>query len=434
MKARVFMMKPVAMATGPAAPARPTSPAPGDAARGSRRRRLWELPLHAHCPVIGVCLPIADVRQLLERLSQGRVAASDYELHSSVNTESRTRGPVAETLQKALDRRYAAALRATRALKDAGSLAAYWFGAIQGDDVAGALWAVLTHPACDLMLEDQVLQDVHMLQHQAGSANRADLRRLHALLDENAVLTRELAAAQQRSTRVGQEQAARNEQLHADLLRTRAELIARDTRIAALSEELRALEDAVPALRLRRDLSTQVQQQIERIQTLERALLRSREQCEQQRMQAADLRHALARASTVRAPDNGADAVADAALFAAEQAILCVGGRSASVPLYRRLVEDAGGRFLHHDGGEEDNPTRLDATLAAADLVICQTGCISHDAYWRVKDHCKRTGKRCVFVDKPSASSLRRALRLQVEAAAAADTDTDTDADTEAGA
>jgi hypothetical protein len=48
--------------------------------------------------------------------------------------------------------------------------------------------------------------------------------------------------------------------------------------------------------------------------------------------------------------------------------------------------------------------------LAAADLVICQTGCISHDAYWRVKDHCKRHHKRCVFVDKPSASSLRRAL------------------------
>jgi hypothetical protein len=49
-------------------------------------------------------------------------------------------------------------------------------------------------------------------------------------------------------------------------------------------------------------------------------------------------------------------------------------------------------------------------TLAAADLVICQTGCISHDAYWRVKDHCKRTGKRCVFVENPSRSGLQRAL------------------------
>jgi hypothetical protein len=27
-----------------------------------------------------------------------------------------------------------------------------------------------------------------------------------------------------------------------------------------------------------------------------------------------------------------------------------------------------------------------------------------------VKDHCKRTGKRCVFVDSPSAAGLARAL------------------------
>jgi hypothetical protein len=52
----------------------------------------------------------------------------------------------------------------------------------------------------------------------------------------------------------------------------------------------------------------------------------------------------------------------------------------------------------------------LDANLTAADLVICQTGCISHNAYWKVKDFCKRTGKRCVFIENPSATSLARSL------------------------
>jgi hypothetical protein len=67
--------------------------------------------------------------------------------------------------------------------------------------------------------------------------------------------------------------------------------------------------------------------------------------------------------------------------------------------------------LLHHDGGDEDNSARLDDTLGAADLVVCQTGCISHGAYWRVKDHCKRTGKPCLFVETPSRSALERALR-----------------------
>ena len=42
---------------------------------------------------------------------------------------------------------------------------------------------------------------------------------------------------------------------------------------------------------------------------------------------------------------------------------------------------------------EED----LSAHLVAADLVICQTGCVSHGGYWREDDQCRRTGKGCVL-------------------------------------
>jgi hypothetical protein len=90
--------------------------------------------------------------------------------------------------------------------------------------------------------------------------------------------------------------------------------------------------------------------------------------------------------------------------------VLCVGGRSGQVPLYRELVERHGGHFAHHDGGVEDNPHRLDTQLAAADLVLCQSGCLNHNAYSRVKQHCKRSGKPCVYVDKPGAGSFARAL------------------------
>ncbi|MDP1532259.1 MAG: DUF2325 domain-containing protein, partial [Rubrivivax sp.] len=114
--------------------------------------------------------------------------------------------------------------------------------------------------------------------------------------------------------------------------------------------------------------------------------------------------------------DASAEAAAPAPPQLGNRAVLCVGGRTASVPTYRRLVEGSGARFLHHDGGAEHNVGQLEMTLAAADLVICQAGCVSHNAYWRVKDHCKRTGKRCVFVENPSATGLRRALSVIGEA------------------
>ena len=50
----------------------------------------------------------------------------------------------------------------------------------------------------------------------------------------------------------------------------------------------------------------------------------------------------------------------------------------------------------------------LEDSLRAADLVICQAGCVSHGNYWRVEDHCNRTGKPCVLVEAPDALRIVR--------------------------
>ena len=56
----------------------------------------------------------------------------------------------------------------------------------------------------------------------------------------------------------------------------------------------------------------------------------------------------------------------------------------------------------------QGEPDALEASLRAADLVICQTGCLSHGAFWRVQDHCRRTGKACVLVEQPGAVRIVR--------------------------
>jgi hypothetical protein len=373
---------------------------------------VWELANHAYCPVIGVCLPIAALRRLVDKQLGGRALADDYELHCGVIADCKQRTPMAEAVQRELDRRYAGALQASARTKTGEALAAWWSESLNGKDVAGALWATLTHPRCDTLLEERVLRDIHMLQHQVGAADRADQRRLAELTEANERLARELVALQQRSTQQAAEQARKLEQTQAQALQLRAELISRDTTIAALREELQRRDAAEPGLKSRFELARLNERQLERIRTLERELAQSQIEAERGRQRALELETSLAASHG----NSGDDPLDDGkwsnppAPQLNERAVLCVGGRQASVPVYRRLIEDTGGRFLHHDGGEEDNVAKLDSGLAAADLVICQTGCISHDAYWRVKDHCKRTGKRCLFVDNPSTSSLRRAL------------------------
>lgn len=400
---------------------------------GSRRRRLWELPGQALCPVIGACLPLAVLRKRIGKALGGEAMVLDYELHCGAIQECRQRGRIAELLHRELDLRYALSIRHAARLKTTVQLRDWWKQQATGAEVAGALWACLTHPRCDGLLQDEVLQDIHMLQHQVGSSHRADLQRIEALAHENGVLAAELGRAQQRSSHLLAERDRRIEELLAQQVRHRAELVLRDSRLAALQSELDTLHATQPALRQALQRERLLQEGRERIQQLEHSLQRLRRELRQAlssgpslplstagKLPGQDAASAIGSghlpghspaAPLLTAGDlQGTAEGRSAPVPLEDRSVLCVGGRAATVPVYRRLIEARGARFLHHDGGEEHAVTLLDATLAAADLVICQTGCISHDAYWRVKEHCKRHGKRCVFVDQPSRSGLVRAL------------------------
>ena len=64
---------------------------------GSRRRRLWELGSHSHCPVIGVCVPLERVRVLARKLLVLQGDEDDYTLHCSLVTAAARRSADGET-------------------------------------------------------------------------------------------------------------------------------------------------------------------------------------------------------------------------------------------------------------------------------------------------------------------------------------------------
>lgn len=224
-----------------------------------------------------------------------------------------------------------------------------------------------------------------------SSFDRQTLQREHAAL---------LAAygqAQSHCSRLLTAQAARIQHLEAQAMRLRAAVIQRDTALAWAREDRRTLEEAIPGLPRRVTLARRVAQLMDRVQALMRERLAWQDRASQGRPRPLE-------------PLESQPAAVAVALR--EKSVLCVGEDAMALMLTRKVVEMAGGRYLGHSGGEDANGDTLEASLVAADLVICQTGCVSHGAYWRVKDHCTRTGKQCVLVDKPEALA---ALRLERE-------------------
>ncbi|MRW87794.1 DUF2325 domain-containing protein [Pseudoduganella sp. FT26W] len=375
----------------------------GQDAQASRRRRLWELGHACHCPLVGVGFPLGVLRKLVDKVTNGKVVADDYEVHVGAVTECASRNRLSEALQKELERRYAPVLLRFRNAKSTEQVADLWRTAVNNGDVAGAFWAGLTHPRCTSELEEQMCRDLHMVQHQAGACVRADITKFNATLEENKRLAHDLAKSQQRAAALMAEKTADAERHAAQLMQLRAQVVGKDSMIDSVKVELEQLRLSIPGLESRAKLADRLGQMEER----ERAM----------RNQIAELKLELARAAEAPAaapPQEAARQVVEHVmkmpLRLSDRAVLCVGGRNGNVASYRELIEREGAQFAHHDGGLEDNANRLEASLAAADLVICQTGCISHSAYWRVKDYCKRNGKRCVFIDNPSISSLARGL------------------------
>lgn len=378
----------------------------------SRRRRLWEIPHKFHCPVIGVCFEVDLLRGLLAKCLHFPRETTDYVLHTSAVGASEERCETAEILHKNLDQRFQLSIKKLATVRSPAALAYYWRQASRsGNDIPAALWVCWTHPACDTHLEQEIFADIHMIQHQVGTGTRADLSLLKRLQTDNASLQTQLDAAKREVEVMRQEKSRETQLLGERITELRVDLAGKDAWGAKLGAQLDTLRQILPDLKDRQALARRASDAEARTAavTAQVAHLENELQRYQRLADIADgRRQALLAIDSHFGGNNQTPAELTPPATLGGKSILCVGGRSGSVDGYRQVVETRGGHFLHHDGGLEESIHRIDAALSAADVVICQVGCISHNAYWRVKEQCKRTGKPCVFLKTAGLSSFER--------------------------
>lgn len=387
--------------------------APGGLA-ATRRRRLWELSSRAHELILSLTFsPDAlrkEVARALGKMHRARchLGGSDADLLQALMHDVATRNPLSEALERRLDERHAGAVRRCAALRGVPALRAAWQAARDGGAPADAIWAVLTHREGGL-LEDEVLREAS--QQVFGEARASRLR-----------------AA---------------EQAHWQ------------GRVQAADEALR--EARHRAMQAHRESEATIRSLREQLAAAVGEAARWRQRAESHSAEAASPSRAPGTAPPVGLPAEprgpqppqprppGGSPVPPQAAQAARatkvvafapacppdlrpagpgpaiegRRVLCVGGIRRAVALYRSAVERLGAGFEHHDGGVEDGVTCLEGCLQRADLVICQAGCINHEAYQRIKRHCSRAGKPCVYLERPSLSHFGRALATLAQPAGA---------------
>jgi Uncharacterized protein conserved in bacteria (DUF2325) len=386
-----------------------------------RRTAIWDMHHSVHCSIVGTCLSNAEIRRLLIKLGvHGAESANDHDLHKQgVALASKPQGG-GKFIQKALDHRHEAAIRQFAKAKNENALRELWEEALKRGDIPGAYWAVLSHPAATDAIMRKTFGDVHMLSHMVGAANRADIRRLCQLEEQNAGLSAK-AEAQQLQLRDGfTERDNKIRMLNEALSRALAQTPACPE---STSEDARAAREALTDLdrRLSRELTSRERLE-RRLQSAtltaaqtERALRDSRNECEGLRRELALLETQLN--DWLAQDDNSGTPKLSGAQ------VLYVGGRAHQVPQLRAVVERAGGALLYHDGGIEHSTTLLPGLISRADCAVFPIDCISHDAMGILKRQCRQSAKPFIPLRTSSLASLLSGLATfeQPELVAAAD-------------
>jgi len=395
----------------------PPAQVSAEAPKPARRARIWELKDKFHCPLIGTCLPMDELARLARRHAFNGDLRDEFTLHVEAVGCAGSRNPVAEDLNRHFERKYTGYVARFERIKTADELLSFWKAHFENGEVAGPMWAALTHRAANEETRHAVYADVHMLSHQVGAGLAADTKRLAWLARRNG----ELAAALERSGADAAGAETEIRRLNVELKTARAAEAAARAEAADLRERFAAFESGAAIVGMGRRLMSltaaneELRAVAERSRALQAALRGAQDQTAvltRERDTLAAERDALERLLLVAENDEAAcdDQCDGCENRAAGRCVLCVGGRTALLSQYRALAERLGIRLIHHDGGLEESLSRLPDMINGADAVLCPTDCVGHAAYYKLKQHCKRTGKPCLLFKGAGVSGFAVAL------------------------
>jgi uncharacterized protein DUF2325 len=227
-----------------------------------------------------------------------------------------------------------------------------------------------------------------------GAANRADIRRLVALEEENAELHAKVERQQQRLRETALERdasARRVDNLNIQIARLAARSPGSDS--VEQHAEADRLRDALAARDARLALQTSrcdaAEQRVAAEQENARLLRASLDDALALMRVIQDEANALER--TMQAVNDTSNAKRGALDLLEGKRIVYVGGRPGSNSALRRLVEVAGGEMTVHDGGIEDRKGLIAAALPNADMVVFPVDCIDNDSMNMLKRVCERS-------------------------------------------
>lgn len=133
------------------------------------RLKLWEINPRYHCSIVGTCLSIKELRQIVSKAEVDvHKSAKDYEIHGVFVQLAAKDETATKMMNKKLNQKFYKDIRAFKKLRDSKELSTAWETAYEQGNVPGPYWALLSHPNATIELMEHAFGYVHLLSHTAA--------------------------------------------------------------------------------------------------------------------------------------------------------------------------------------------------------------------------------------------------------------------------
>ena len=389
------------------------------------RLKFWEINGRYHCAAVGTCLTLNDLRLIGRKARVKEMNTwTDYEMHVTFIHTLDEKCHISNLVNKQLDKKYKINILQFSKTKCEQDRVDLWHEAVVTGDIAGAFWAMLTHPDSTENTLFQVYGKVHMLSHLSGATARIDMIEFYHLEKKNKALEEQIKKNETISNK-------KIEKKEKQLSRTKEQLAAIKLVNKALRSDQKELEvikkaplvenlqDKLEKANFELETALDAKQRAENTEEKwKQRATREQEQKQQFELQLANLEEEKLSLENTLSNLLGKkqDGVDDCASCPNTNTDLCgrcvlyIGGRGSQYTHFRQLVEQQNGTFVHHDGGREDGHQKLASIVSKADVVLCPLDCVSHTAMNAVKRHCQNNTKQLVFIPHASLSAFSKGL------------------------
>lgn len=365
----------------------PSSPA----GAADARLRFWQIENSFKCPVVGLCLTSAEQKRLLKKSGMTVNDKNPFEIHERLVGSAETNNRLSRKVDQLLTRKFARPAATLRALPEEAFMD-HWKSCFESGQIAAVFWTAASRTDLSAASKREIFGVVHMAMH-AGAAQQVDLkRRIHRLQEESASRQEKLQGLKQGHRSLQRENRALKEEQVLLAAKLACETREKEELNAAMLSRPRMMELEARC----RQMEAELREKAGQIQSLKQENTRLCHRCESlseelDRFKFArehwknEMRAGLCSMMESHPCDDHCPAFG-----LCRKRVLIVGGIARMESLYRKLIEDEGGRLEYHDGSVKGGSRKLEGSLKRADIVLCPVNCNSHAACALVK----RLGKK----------------------------------------